>query len=361
MTTETRNHTTENPMLQQLSEVAGISGQEDAVRDIILQAIEPHVDEIRIDAMGSLLVVQRGWQSDARPRVMMAAHMDEIGFMVTGYDSDGLIRFTSVGGIDDRILPGLRVKLGGGGINGVIIWTPIHKNRDQNVVKQSNLRIDIGVSSKSEAEGKAPKGTMIVFDSYFGQVGDLWRGKAFDDRAGCAMLVELVQQGPYESDLLAAFTVQEEVGLRGATVAARAFKPDLAIAIETTTANDLPDPDADPDDLMTTPNPTCKVGEGPVLTVMDRSVMVNPKLVRYLRQTAEQNAIPYQLKTRPGGGTDAGSIQFQNGGVVAGTVSLPARYIHSPAALIHPEDFGHTVDLLRMVLNTVTPEDYLPE
>ncbi|MCU0482450.1 MAG: M42 family peptidase, partial [Anaerolineae bacterium] len=137
--------------LQALSEAVGISGQEDAVRKIILDAIRGHVDAIRIDALGSVLAVKRGTNGDNLPRVMLAAHMDEVGFMVTGFDSNGLIRFTPIGGVDERILPALRVKIGTDGVNGVIIWTPIHKNRDQKIVKQGSLRIDIGATNKDGA------------------------------------------------------------------------------------------------------------------------------------------------------------------------------------------------------------------
>ncbi len=340
-------------ILQALSEAAGISGQEDAVRDLILEAIEPHVTDLRIDAMGNVLALQAGEQGAARPRVMLAAHMDEVGFMVTGYDSDGLLHFDSVGGIDDRILPGLRVRVGTNGAYGVILWTPIHKNRDQNVVKMGSLRIDIGASSKSDAQAKAPLGTMIVFDSAFAEHGDLLRGKAFDDRAGCAVLVNLLQNGPYPVDVLVAFTVQEEVGLRGARVAARALQPDLAFSLECTTAHDLPDPSADPDDLHTTPNPTARLGDGPALTLMDSSVIVPPALVELMRTTAENHSIPYQFKTRRGGGNDAGQIHLQNGGIPSATISIPARYIHSPSALISQKDYDATVSLVGALLQTV--------
>lgn len=347
-------------LLKELSEAAGISGQEEAVRDLILEAVTPHVDEIRLDALGNVLVWKHGTDSENRPRVMLDAHMDEIGFMVTGYDSDGMLRFDSVGGIDDRILPGLRVRVGSHDDwrPGVVLWAPIHKNRDQNVTKKDKLRIDIGAGSKADAKGKAPLGTMIVFDMTFGKLGRLVRGKALDDRAGCAMLLDVLAGGPYPCDVVAAFTTQEEVGLRGAEVAARALAPDVAFALETTTANDLPDPNADPDEMLTTPNPTCRVGAGPVITLMDRSVVVPPKLVAFIGETAEANGLPYQFKTRRGGGNDAGAIQLQNGGIPAATISLPARYIHSPAALIDERDYEHTVALMQHLLNKIQPTDY---
>ncbi|MEM6282099.1 MAG: M42 family metallopeptidase [Chloroflexota bacterium] len=344
-------------ILESLSNAPGIAGQEDAVRDLIVEAIQPYVDELRVDAMGNVLARKQGTDSTSRPRVMLDAHMDEVGFIVTGYDGDGTLHFESVGGIDARILPGLRVRVGE--LSGVILWAPIHKNRDQNVTKISALRIDIGAMSKADARAKAPLGTMIVFDSAYGQLGYLLRGKAFDDRAGCAMLVDVLAGGPYPCDVLAAFTVQEEVGLRGAQVAARALQPDVALSLETTTASDIPDPVADPDDMLTTPNPTCRVNGGPVITLMDSSIIVNPRLVDFVRGTAEREEIPHQFKTRRGGGNDAGAIHVQNGGVPAATISLPARYIHSPISLISQQDYDHTVKLVAALLRDVTPEAYI--
>ncbi len=340
-------------ILKELSEAIGVSGNEDAVRKIILDAIKDHVDSIRIDAMGSITAIKKGTDS-SRPRVMLDAHMDEIGFMITGFDSNGLIHFTAIGGVDDRILPGLRLLIGDDKIPGVIIWTPIHKNRDQHVVKMSNLRIDIGVSKKDEASGKVKKGDRAVFDSRFMEIGEkVLRGKAFDDRVGCSLLIDILQGGPYPADVLVAFTVQEEIGLRGAQVAAQTFNPDVAFALEGTTANDIPNPNADPD-KDEDPNPTCRMGGGPALTVMDRSMIVNPVLLNFLRQTAESNHIPYQLKTQLGGGTDAGSIHLANGGVRSAVISMPCRYIHSPTAYLNRDDYAHTLKLIQTVLNTIT-------
>ena len=342
-------------LLKELSEAIGISGKEDAVRSIVLNAIRGHASDIRIDPMGSVTALKKG--TAERPlRVMLAAHMDEVGFIVMGYESDGLIRFGSIGGIDDRILPGLRVKIGDDLIPGVIVWTPIHKNYDQNVVKMSNLRIDIGASSKDEASGKAKRGDRIAFDSRYMEVGErMLRGKAFDDRVGCSLLIDVLQGEPYPVDVLAAFTVQEEIGVRGAQVAAQTLNPDVAIVLEGTTAHDLPNPTEEPDDEET-PNPTCRVLGGPALTYMDRSMIVNPRLLRFVRETAEAEGIPHQVKTMLGGGTDGGAIHLANGGVPTAVISLPCRYIHSPSAYLHRDDYDHTLQLIRAVLNRITPE-----
>ncbi len=342
-------------MLKELSEAIGVSGQEDAVRKIVLNAIKDHTDEIKIDPMGSVLAVKKG-TGENLPRVMLAAHMDEIGFMVTGYDSNGLIHFTSIGGVDDRILPGLRVKVGDKQHPGVILWKPIHKGRDQNVVTMSSLRIDIGVSSKDAAQGKAKRGERIAFDSKYMELGSkTLRGKAFDDRVGCSLLIDVLQGGPYPVDVLAAFTVQEEIGLRGAQVAAQIFNPDVAFALEGTTAHDVPKPDADPDDAEEI-NPACKMGAGPVISVMDRSMITDPRILGFLKRTATINNIPYQLKTALGGGTDAGRIHMANAGVPSGVISMPCRYIHSPAALLNKDDYANTLKLIQAILNTMTAE-----
>ncbi|PJF22096.1 MAG: peptidase M42 [Phototrophicales bacterium] len=342
-------------ILKELSEAIGVSGKEDAVRKIILAAIQDHVTDIRIDPMGNITALKQGTDKN-RPRVMIAAHMDEIGFMVTGYDNGGLIRFAAVGGVDDRILPGLRVKIGDDQIPGVILWTPIHLNRDSKVVKISNLRIDIGANSKDAAKAKVNIGDRIAFDSEFVELSETTvRGKAFDDRVGCSLLVDVLQAEPYPVDILVAFTVQEEVGLRGAQVAAQTLNPDVAFALEGTTAHDIPNPAADPDD-DDEHNPTCRMGSGPALTVMDRSMITHPRLLRFLRETAEQNNIPYQLKTQLGGGTDAGQMHLAGAGRPAAVISMPCRYIHSPAAILSKVDYQNTLKLIQAALHHITFE-----
>jgi len=343
-------------ILRELSEASGVSGNEDAVRKIILKAIERHAEDIKIDALGSVTALKRGTADEPRLRILLAAHMDEVGFMVMGFDGNGLIRFNSIGGIDERILPGLRVKVGEKGLQGVIIWTPIHLNRDQNVVKMSNLRIDIGATSKDDVASKVKRGERVVFDSRFMHLGDrVLRGKAFDDRVGCSLLVDILQGGPYAVDVLAAFTTQEEVGLRGGQVAAQTLNPDLAFALEGTTAHDLPNPLAEDDDEEAI-NPTCRLGGGPALTFMDRSLITDPRLLRFLRATADKHSIPYQLKSQLGGGTDAGSMHTANAGIPAAVISVPCRYIHSPISLLHRDDYDNTLLLLQAALNDMTPD-----
>jgi endoglucanase len=341
-------------MLPELSNAAGISGTEDAVRSLILGAIRGHVEDIVIDPMGSITAVKRAKTRSSTPlRVMLAAHMDEVGFMVAGADGDGLIRFVAVGGFDDRILPGKRVRVGD--LPGVIIWTPIHRNRDQSTVKLANLRIDIGATSKDEALGKARRGTPITFDTTFSEIdgGALMRGKAIDDRGGCSLLIDILQGNAFPVEIVAAFTVQEEIGLRGARVAAQRTKPDVALVLEGTTANDVPNPTAGPDDTSE-PVPTCRQGAGPVLTILDSSMIVRPALLRFLSDTAARAKIPFQYKSSPGGGTDGGAIHLSGEGVPTAVISLPCRYIHGPEATVRRDDYDHTLALVRAALERIT-------
>ncbi len=350
-----------NSHLRALSEAIGVSGKEDAVRKIVLSAIDGHASDIKIDPMGS--VTGRKKASSADPlretlRVMIAAHMDEVGFMLMGFDGDGLIRFTAIGGIDDRILPGMRVKIGDNHVPGVIVWTPIHKNREQAVVKMSNLRIDIGATSKDEAADRVKRGDRIAFDSQFVEGDTYLRGKSFDDRVGCALLIDLLQhEAPYPVEVLAAFTVQEEVGLRGAQVAAQTLKPDLAIVLENTAANDMPDPVDEPDEERD-PAPQCRLGAGPVLTVMDPRLIVNPKLLAFVRRTAEKEGIAYQFKSILAGGTDGGSIHIANAGIPTAVISMPCRYLHRPSSVIHRRDYADVLKLVKAILHSVSKSDF---
>lgn len=339
-------------ILKELSEAVAVSGDEAAVRKLILNAIKDHAEDIQIDALGSVTARKPG-TGESPLRVMIAAHMDEVGFMLRAVDSDGLIRFSNIGGIDPRILPGMRVKVGKDQIPGVILWAPIHHNRDQKVTQIKDLRIDVGASSK---EGVAAKpGDHIAFDSDYAEMSaKIRRGKAFDDRAGCALLVDLLQGGPYPVEILAAFTVQEEIGLRGAQVAAQKLQPDLALVLEATPAHDLPDPHAEADEREV-PNPATRLGAGPAITLMDRRMITDPRLLSWLRSTAEAEHIPYQYKAVSSGGTDAGAIHTASGGAPAAVIAIPTRYIHSPSALLNIDDYHAALRLITAALNSLSP------
>ena len=334
-------------ILKELSEAFGVSGNEGDVRAIVLDAVREHVDEVKVDALGNVLAFKRG-TGRQRMRVMLAAHMDEVGLMVVGHDNDGFLRVRSVGGIDPRLLPGTLLQVGSERISGVIGVKPVHllKENADKVAKLEDLVVDIGAKSKDEARKLAPLGTYATFATRFRELGPTVRGKAFDDRAGCAVLVELLRGERFRFDLHAVFTVQEEVGLRGARVAAYAIEPDCAFALEGTVADDMPrDKDV---------SPTTELGQGPAITVMDRSFIADRRLVRLLTSTAEELGIPYQIKQPGISSTDAGAIHLTREGVPSVTVAVPCRYIHSPVALLSLDDFNNTVRLMRASLARLT-------
>jgi putative aminopeptidase FrvX len=347
-------------ILQELSEAIGVSGNEDAVRKIIADAVRDHVDELRTDTIGNLFAVrlrplQRGKRVRGARRafkVMVAAHMDEVGLMIVGFDGSGGLRFRPVGGIDDRILPGKALLVGPDKIPGVLGVKPIHLlkgDEDKQVVKIDDMRIDIGASSKEEAEKLVKLGELAAFSTRYRQVGRTATGKAFDDRAGCAVLVELLRGARFPFDLHAVFTVQEEVGLRGAQVAASAVEPDCAFVLDGTICDDLPkDKDT---------GPMTELGKGPAIYLMDRSAFADRRLVNHLVATAEKLGIPYQFR-QPSvtGGTDAGAITRSKSGVPSVPVSVPCRYIHSPVSRLSLDDFDNTVKLMRESLKRLTPD-----
>jgi endoglucanase len=335
-------------LLQELSEAAGVSGQEEAVREIIYRAVKPHVDEIQVDALGNMIALKKGTGKD-RLKVMVAAHMDEVGLMITGHEGNGGLKFRPVGGLLDQALAGQRVQVGPDRVPGVIGIKPVHLVEGEaarKVVKKDALVIDVGASSKEEAEGVAKLGDMAAFSTSFADLGPTMMGKAFDDRAGCAALIELVRGEPFSFDLYAAFTVQEEVGLRGARVAAYAVEPDAAIVLDCTPANDMP--------KKKDVSPNTVLGKGPAIYIMSGRIFSDRRLVELLMEAGDDAGIPYQVRQPGGGGTDAGSIRLAHGGVPVVSVSVPGRYIHSPAAIISREDFHNTPRLVRAGLMRLT-------
>ncbi len=336
-------------LLRELVEADGVSGHEDAVREILMKAIEDRVDECRIDALGNLIAVKygRGGNGHAPRRVLVAAHMDEVGLMVTRVDRDGNVRFRPVGGIDPRVVLAKAVRIGDGKIPGVIGVKPIHlltEAEEGRVPEFDQLSIDTGLSGDEACRTIKP-GMYATFATRFDTLDEeglrTVKGKAFDDRAGCAVLVELLS-GTYPFDLYGAFTVQEEVGLRGARVAGYAVEPDVALVLEGTVCDDGP--------KEKDTSPTTRLGAGPAITVMDRSVICDRRLIQLLVRTAEAENIPYQFKQPMIGGTDAGAIHLQREGSPSAVVAVPARYIHSPVSVLSLNDLDHAVRLMRGTL-----------
>lgn len=341
--------------LEQLSNAFGVSSVEGDVRKIIIEAAKPYADEWRVDTMGNVFIIRnrRGDSSSPPQRVMVTAHMDEVGFMITEIKGNGRLKFKPVGGFDRRVLLGKAVVVGKERVPGVIGLKPIHllkRGEYDQVGEIDSMYIDIGANG-GDGGGKVSVGDFATFATQFGYLGGqgrrrdqgLVKGKALDDRAGCAVLLELLK-GDYPVDLVAVFTVQEEIGLRGARVAAYSANPDLAFILECTAADDIPSPDED------APEGFPRLGNGPAITVMDRTFIADRRLVDLLVTTAEAEAIPHQFK-RPGiGGTDAGAVHLARAGVPTVAVSVPARYIHSPAAILDLADFWNTVKLMQATL-----------
>lgn len=333
-----------NELLRQLTEAVGVAGDEKEVRLLLRDLIADHVDEWRVDTMGNLLAVKRG-TGESDLRVLVDAHMDEVGMMITDIDSDGTLKFEKVGGIADHTLLGKPVQVGPKKLNGVIGARPIHllkAEQRKSVVKHDSMRIDIGAKKKENASSKVKIGQRATFLTAYQESGRMAMSKAFDNRAGCAALVTLLQGEAYPFDLHAAFTVQEEVGLRGAQVAAYATEPDVALVLECTPAYDLPN--------KRDVSPNVRLGHGPSLYVMDSATIQDPRFVQHIMRTAQNHGIPFQVRQPGGGGTNAGAIQRMRGGVVTATIATPARYIHAPSSMINLDDFENVVRLAEATL-----------
>jgi putative aminopeptidase FrvX len=347
-------------LLRQLAEARGVSGNEAEVRDLLARVVRPKVDGLRADTMGNLIAYKKG-TSDHKMVVMLASHMDEVGLMVVGADSSGYLRFQPVGGIDPRVLPAKRVLVGKDRLPGVIGVKPVHltsPSERQNVLKVEDLYIDIGAKNKDEALTAAALGESVSFDTPFtclqGCTGDGMapRGrvsaKALDDRAGCFVLASLLDMA-FPCDLYAVFTVQEEIGMRGARTAAYTINPTVAFALEGTVCDDAPREE----DL----SPTTRMSAGPAITVADASFIADRRLVTLLTDAGDACGIPYQLKQPNIGGTDSGAIHLQREGIPSAAVGVPCRYIHSPESVMDLSDLDNTIRLMQAAL-TRLPETW---
>ena len=327
-------------LLEKLSNSVAVSGDEGEVRQIVLNEVRPYADEVKVDALGNVLVTVHSSSQAPFLKVMLAAHMDEVGFMLVEAGEEGLFRFETVGGIDARQLVGKAVLVGKDHVPGVIGAKPIHHTTPEerrNAIPLESLRIDLGLAGSS----KAKVGDRATFATRFAQVGPSLVGKALDNRLGIATLIELVKHAPANIELQAAFTVQEEVGLRGARVAAYAFNPDLAIAIDSTPAVDLPTWDGRENSVY-----NCRLDSGPAIYLADAGTLSDPRLVRHLVATGDELGIPYQFRQPGGGGTDAGAIHKQRAGIPSISVSVPGRYAHTAVLLSRLADWQATLALL---------------
>ena len=333
-------------LLERLCNVIAVSGDEGEVRKIVLEEIKPHAEEVKVDAVGTVLAVKRG-SGKKRLRVMVDAHMDEIGFFIVADEGEGIYRFDTVGGIDVRHLLGKQVLVGKDHTPGVIGGKPVHLMEGDEYTRKvplDALRIDMGLG------GKAKVGDRAGFATKFRRVGQSIMSKAIDDRIGVATLIELLKHAPSNIDLCAAFAVQEEIGLRGAKVAAQYFQPDLGIAVDSTPANDLPMHDGSENMIYNT-----KLGLGPAIYIADGSTFHDQRLVRFLSEVGDAEKIPYQFRQPGGGGTDSGAIQRALAGIPTVSVSVPHRYTHSPVSISRVDDWKNTLALLHAALKKITP------
>ncbi len=313
-------------ILKEFSEAFGVSGREDDIRDVITKYVMPYADEVSADALGNLIVHKKG----TGKKIMFAAHMDEIGIVVTFIDDNGFLRFSQVGGLNRKDILYSRVRFENG-ISGVVGTEKDNKDR-----LISKMFIDIGAKSKEEAEKLISVGDMAMFEGMFAASGERVISKALDNRAGCYILAQTLKKIKSENDLYFVFTVQEEVGLRGAKTAAFGVLPEYAVAVDVTDTGDTPNCE----------EMAVKMGGGAAVKVMDKSVICSSVVRTMLIECAKKKNISYQLEVMTDGGTDAGAISLSAGGVMTGGVSVPTRYVHSPSEMADMSDIRACIDLL---------------
>lgn len=344
-------------LLKRLCETPGVPSREDQIRRVVQEALTPLVDHLEVDVMGNVVGVKRG---NGGRKVMLAAHMDEIGFLVRHIDDKGFVRLQPLGGFDARQLFAQRVLVHtrkGEVLRGVLAYStkPAHLLTPEEINKPPQMEsffVDLGLSAEGVKE-RVSVGDMVTMDRTTESCGDVFFGKAMDDRVGVFVMIEALRQlkgKRLEVDIYAVATAQEEVGLRGATTAAYALEPDIGIALDVTLANDYPGP---PDTETVT-----KLGQGVAIKVMDGSLICHPKLVEHFREIAEREGIAHQMEILPRGGTDAGALQRSRAGVVSITLSIPTRYVHTVNEMVHRKDVEAAVHLLALYLEEAHTRDY---
>ncbi len=325
-----------NTNLEKLSNSCGVTGREEQVKNLMVQLMTPYADEIQVDKMENVIAVKKGKENS--PKIMLAAHMDEVGLMVKTITKDGFLQFAKMGGIDDRILPAQKVIVytKKGEFSGIIGSKPPHIQKEEErkkIISYDDLFIDVGAESKEDAASMGVAvGDPVAFDVKYVKLGKaVAMGKAFDNRAGCVTMIETLKiLGQTDCTVCAVGTVQEEVGLRGAATAAFGVDPDLAIALDVTIAGDVPG--------VREFDTSVKMGKGPALTISDSGLITHPKVLRWLKETAEEGRIPYQIESGLLGSTDAARISITRQGIPCGNVSIATRYIHSPVGMLSLKD-----------------------
>ncbi len=333
-------------LLEKLCSLHGVSGNETEVSAFIREFAKPYADKIDEDSMGNLIIFKKG-KKKREKTLLLAAHMDEVGMIIRDITEDGYLKFDLVGGIDRRVCIGKRVLVGDKKIPGLIGLRAIHLTSvaERNTTpKLSELYIDIGCEKKSSAKKLVSPGDYVSFSSGFVRLSEnKIKARALDDRFGCAVLLTLLSE-ELMYDTYFAFTVQEEVGVRGARCVAFSVKPDISLVVESTTACDIPDCDGAQE--------VCRQGCGTVIGYMDGGAIYDKALFALLRDIAEKKRIKWQMKERVAGGTDARSIQLTGSGARVTSLSIPTRYIHSPSSVADIRDMEATLMLAREFVNT---------
>jgi endoglucanase len=330
-------------MLEKLSNAYGVTGREEEVADLMKKFLKPYVGEVREDKLGNVIGIKRGKKNALK--VMLAAHMDEIGLLVKTITKEGFLLFTKIGGIDDRVLLAQKVIVctEKGPLHGIVGSKPPHIQKEverKKVVTFDDLFVDIGAETEKEARSMGVKiGDVIVFDVRFGKIGkDIVIGKALDDRVGCAVMIEVMKcLKKTDCTVYAVGTVQEEVGLRGATTSSFGIDPDVGIALDVTVAGDMP--------FLREGDAPIRMRKGPSVSVADSGLITHPKVLRLLVDAAEEDKIPYQLETGLQGSTDAARIALTREGVPSGVISVPTRYIHSATSMLSLQDTENVIKL----------------
>ena len=333
--------------LKTLTEINAPAGHEQPIRRALLEELKAKGHKPYIDRMGNVIVVKEGNGPAPRKRVMVSAHMDEVGLIVTGHTDGGFLKVNQAGGIDPRVLISKRVLVGDDNIPGVIGAVAIHLQSAADrarVMSYRDIAVDIGATDKKEAERKAPIGTYISFDTPYVEYGEGFAcGKAFDDRVGCYTILRLLEED-LPCDLVAAFVSEEEVGCRGASGAAFAQEPDIGIVLEGTTCNDLGD--------IPEVSQVCKAGQGVAVSFMDGSSIANRELFKKALEVGAKEGIAHQVKSSVSGGNDGGVIQRAREGIPVVVLSVPCRYIHSPSTVVNLSDVESQFELCKALLKT---------
>lgn len=334
-------------MLKTLTEINAVSGDEDLLAEFIVKNIEPYATDVKIDTMGNIIAFKKG-RKGGKLTHMLAAHMDEVGFIITKITENGFLKFEEVGGISDRILLTQRVEIGADKVKGILGVKAVHlqgKDERESLIKKKNMYIDIGAKDKADAEKRVKIGDYAAFCSKYVEFGaDKIKAKALDDRVGVYTLLELIKD-EYDADIYFCFTVQEEVGLRGAKIVSHRLNADTCLVLEGTNAADV---DGVPKHKQVT-----FLGGGAALSIMDRASISNKKYNEFIENTAKNEGIKYQYKKTVLGGNDAGSISTAAGGCATAVISLPTRYIHSPISVAKKSDVDDMVSLARGVLKNL--------